>query len=67
MKLHEVIPALLEGKEIRQTSAPDLHFLMARGADEKLLVMYSPQSLATPLSTSFSAEDLFAEDWEVVE
>lgn len=63
MRLHEVIPALFEGKEIRQTSAPELHYRIAVPAD---VIMYEPRGTLAPLHTQFGYDDLVVDDWEVV-
>lgn len=63
MHLHEVLPFLLLGKQIRRQETPDLHIAIANTS----LVMYTPKSNAVePTRTAFNHEDVVATDWEVV-
>lgn len=64
MKLHEVLPALIEGKEIRRMSEPDLQYVIA---NEKL-ICYAPRASTAelgPFTVKFGIEDIRADDWEI--
>jgi len=64
MRLHDVLPALISGKEIRRVSAKDLRFKIGTTGAVSVLVMFSPGQSSTPIRTQFDADDILAGDWE---
>lgn len=66
MSLHEVLPALIAGKDIRRKGDDLLHYKIGKSADGPILVFYTPYGTAAAISTTFDIADVLATDWEVV-
>ena len=68
MKFEEVLPALKGGRGIRRAKMPKNSFLAAY--NKRILPAYFDEGIgvfSNVLEYTFRHEDIFAEDWEVVE
>lgn len=68
MKLEEVLPALKGGKNIRRKSMPEGYFFAV--CNKKILVGFTLEGgkrvFASRFPVEFDNEEVFADDWEVV-